>query len=158
MKKVLTVITGFLYLASFALAAEVQANPTSFDHAEYLQTVTSGNKKKGQKVAGSLSFDSGTKSVQFLDKKEKPAFNIPYGSIQSMLYEQTSKPRYLDAFLFSALFLLTHEKKHFLTIHFTDASGAGQFVIVHLDKKNVREAIAEATAETGKSVERTTEN
>jgi hypothetical protein len=158
MRKVFTILAGFLFLASFALEAEVQGNPSTFDHAEYLQTVTSGKKKTGHKVEGTLSFDSGAKSVQFLDKKEMPAFSIQYASIRSLVYEQTSKPRYLDAFLFSGLFLLTHEKKHFLTIQFTDASGAGQFVIVHLDKRNVREAIAKASAETGMSVERTEEN
>jgi|SRR5271154_5256599 len=158
MRKIVTILTVFLFLASFALAAEVQGNASAFNHAEYLQTVTSGNKKTGHKVEGTLSFDSEAKSVQFLDKKETPAFSIQYASIRSLVYEQTSKPRYLDAILFSGLFLLTHEKKHFLTIQFTDASGAGQFVIVHLDKRNVREAIAKASAETGMSVERTAEN
>jgi hypothetical protein len=157
MKRVFAGVTGLLFLASFVCAAEVQGNVSAFDHAEYLQTVTSGTKKTGQKVKGTLSFNSGAKSVEFLDKKEAPAFSIQYDSIRSMLYEETSKPRYLDAVLFSWLFLFTHEKKHYLTIQYNDASGTGQFVIVHLDKKNVQNALAEASAETGKGVERSIE-
>jgi hypothetical protein len=55
------------------------------------------------------------------------------------------------------MFLLAHSKKHYLTIQYTDASGAGQFAIVQLDKKNAQQAIAAAQAETGKNVERAEE-
>jgi hypothetical protein len=37
------------------------------------------------------------------------------------------------------------------------SAGGGQFVIVHLDKKNAQEAVATAQSETGKSVERVEE-
>jgi hypothetical protein len=58
------------------------------------------------------------------------------------------------AILVSPFFLFSHSKKHYLTIQYTDDAGTGQFVSIHLDKKNAREAVATAEASTGKKVER----
>jgi hypothetical protein len=51
------------------------------------------------------------------------------------------------------LFLLSHGKKHYLTFQYTDNTGEGKYAIIHLDKKNAREAVACAEAQTGKKVE-----
>jgi hypothetical protein len=59
--------------------------------------------------------------------------------------------------LISPLSLLSHSIKHFLTIQYNDGEGAGQYVIVHLDKKNAQQAVAAAEAETGKKVSRALE-
>ncbi len=45
-------------------------------------------------------------------------------------------------------------RKHYLTIQYTDAAGAGQYAIVHLDKKRAQRVVATAESETGKKVER----
>jgi hypothetical protein len=156
-KRILTIASGFLYLASFASAADQAANTKVFDHAEYMQATTTGQKKAAPAVKGTLSFDSAAKTIRFLDKKGAPDFDIKYDAIQSILYEETSTPRYAEAVIISPLFLLSSSKKHFLTIQFTGASGERQFVIVHLDKKNAREAVAAAASETGKTVERAEE-
>jgi hypothetical protein len=55
--------------------------------------------------------------------------------------------------LISPAFLLTRSKKHYLTIEYNDPSGEAQSVIVRLNKKNARAAVATATAQTSKSVE-----
>jgi len=102
-------------------------------------------------------FDSAKKTVEFQPGKTSALVSIPYSQVKSLLYEQASKPRYTEAVLISPMFLLAHSKKHYLTIQYTDANGTGQYAIVQLDKKNARDAVAAAQAETGKSVERTEE-
>jgi hypothetical protein len=153
MKKILTVLSVLLLACSIGQAKEKQNDSGKFNHAEYMQATPSGQKKAAPSVKGALSFDAEKKCVDFVDEKGSTAFSIKYDAIKSILYEQTSKPRYAEAILISPLFILSHSKKHFLTIQYTDTTGAGQFVIVHLDKKNAREAVAIAEAQTGKKVE-----
>lgn len=157
MKRILTVLSALLLACSIGQGREKQNDSGKFDHAEYMQATASGQKKAAPAVKGILSFDTEKKSVDFLDQKGGPAFSIKYDSIKSILYEKTSTPRYAEAVLISPLFLFSHSKKHFLTIQYTDANGTGQFVIVHLDKKNAREAVALAEAQTGKKVEQVEE-
>jgi hypothetical protein len=141
-----------------ANAASAQPRPRKFEHAELFAGTSSGQKKAGRSTKGSLVFNSESKSVEFQrEKGGEPVVSIPYAQIKSLLYEQTSKPRYTEAVLISPMFLLAHSKKHYLTIQYSDSSGTGQYAIVHLDKKNAQEAIAAVTAETGKEVERAEE-
>lgn len=128
-----------------------------FDGAECFKGTSTGQKKDSQSVKGSLSFNTETKTVEFLDKKKSPALSIKYDAIKSLLYEKTSKPRYAEAVLISPLFLFAHSTKHYLTIQYTDQAGASQYAIVRLDKKNAQQAVAAAESETGKSVERAVE-
>jgi hypothetical protein len=116
----------------------------SFNHAELFAGTSNGQKKAGGSTKGTLVFDSEKKMIEFQAEK-------------SLLYEQAAKPRYTEAVLISPMFLPAHSKKHCLTIQYTDASGAGQFAIIHLDKKNAQQAAAAAQAETGKNVERAEE-
>jgi hypothetical protein len=143
-----------------ANAASAQPGPQGrkFDHAELFAGTSSGQKKAGGSTKGALVFNSEKKSVDFQrEKGGEPIVSIPYTQIKSVLYEQTSKPRYTEAVLISPMFLLAHSKKHYLTIQYTDANGTGQYAIVHLDKKNAQEAVAAVQAETGKEVERAEE-
>jgi hypothetical protein len=158
MKNIFIMIAGLLSLSTFAYCADLGRSGAAFDHAEYLKATSTGKKQAVQPIKGILSFDSATKSVEFHDKKDTPAFSIKYDSIRSILYEETSTPRYAAALIISPLFIFSHEKKHYLTIQFTDASGVGHYAIVHLDKKNAREVVAAAGTETGKTVERAVEN
>jgi len=157
MKKILTVLSALLLACLISQGKEKQNDSSKFDHAEYMQATASGQKKAAPAVKGTLTFDAEKKSVDFLDQKGDPAFSVKYDSIKSILYEKTSTPRYAEALLISPLFIFSHSKKHFLTIQYTDTTGAGQFVIVHLDKKNAREAVALAEAQTGKRVEQVEE-
>ena len=157
MKRIPSVVGAVLLVCSIAHAKDTPNNANKYDHAEYMQATAAGRKKAAPAVKGTLSFDAEKKSVEFLDQKGAPAFSIKYDSIKNILYEQTSKPRYAEAILISPLFIFSHSKKHFLTIQYTDTAGAGQFVIVHLDKKNSREVVAVAEAKTGKKVEQVEE-
>ncbi len=114
--------------------------------------------KKGETVGGTLRFDSAKKAVQFVDKKGTPALSVKYDAIRSILYEKTAKPRYATGLLLAWPLLFTKSEKHYLTIQYTDAAGAGQFAIIRLDKSNFQGAMARAESETGKKVERAEEH
>jgi hypothetical protein len=157
MKRIPSVVGAVLLACSIVQAKDAPSTFGKFDHAEYMQATASGQKKAAPAVKGALSFDAEKKCVDFVDEKGAPAFSIKYDSIKTILYEKTSKPRYAEAILISPLFLFSHSKKHFLTIQYSDAAGTGQFVIVHLDKKNAREVVALAEAQTGKKVEQVEE-
>jgi len=94
-----------------------------------------------------------TKKVEFLNPKGTAAFAIDYDSIRAMQYEETGQPQYVAAVLLSPAFLLTHSKKHYPTIEYKDQAGEAHSVIVRLNKRNARQAVEAATAQTNKSVE-----
>ncbi len=128
-----------------------------FDKAEYMKPPAAGS-KKGEAVGGTLRFDSTKKEAQFVDKKGTPSLSIKYDTIKSILYEKAAKPRYGAGLLIAWPLLFTKSNKHYLTIQYTDAAGAGQFAIIHLDKSNFQGAVARAESETGKKVERAEEH
>jgi len=144
-------------MPAFAKEAEDSTGLLKFNHAEYMKATSGGQKKAEPAVKGDLCFNTAQKKVEFRSGDAAPAFSVSYDSIKSLLYEQSAKPRYTEAVLISPIFLLSHAKKHYLTIQYTDSSGAGQFLIIHLDKKNARAAIAAAESQTGKAVERVEE-
>jgi hypothetical protein len=156
MKRLLILLTALLF-ALPALADEVSKGAKKDEHrfgkAEFLQATSTGQKKAGASVKGTLWFDSENKNVTFLQESGTPALTIKYDSIKNMTYEKAAKPRMAEAVLISPLFLLSNAKKHYLTFQYTDDSGQGKYAIVHLDKKNAREAVACAEAQTGKKVE-----
>lgn len=147
-------IMSVVLLASCVLLSEEPRNLNQFNHAEYLQPVAGEKSKSASMISGTLTFNQEKKSVEFLDGKGSAVLSVKYDAIKSMLYERTSKPRYVAAILVSPLFLFAHSKKHYLTIQYADDAGAGQYAIVHLDKKNARAAVAAAEAATGKKVDR----
>ena len=157
MKKILAIVTMMFFVVSMSLAQKSaeKAGPDThrFNKAEYLQGTTGGQVKAGTTVKGTLVFDAEKKNVNFLQESGSPALSIKYDAIKTMTYEKASKPRYAAAVLVSPLFLLSHGKKHYLTFQYNDETGEGKYAIIHLDKKNAREAIACAEAQTGKKVE-----
>lgn len=153
MKRILSVLGAVLMACTLANSKETRGNPNKFDRAEYMQATAAGQKKAAPSIKGSLLFNAEEKTVAFVDQKGSPAFSVKYDSIKNILYEETSTPRYAEAVLISPLFIFSRSKKHFITIQYTDTDGTGRFVIFHMDKKNVREAVATAEAQTGKKVE-----
>jgi hypothetical protein len=134
---------------SLAARAQTPAQ-VKFDDAEYQKPAG-----EGEPAFGTVVFHSGMKDVEFLGYSDSwfgiapVEFSIPDASVKSMLYEKTSK--------WVWRLLLKKSKKHYLTIRYTDASGAGQSVTVRLDKRNYQRALAAAEAETGIKVERADE-
>lgn len=157
MKKILTSVVALLFVASLAYGQKpsdtTKGDTHRFDKAEYLPATTTGQKKAGSAVKGTLFFDTEKKTVDFLQDSGSPAMSIKFDAIKSMTYEKASKPRVAEAVLISPLFLLSNSKKHYLTFQFINDAGDGQYAIIHLDKKNARQAVACAEAQTGKKVE-----
>ena len=157
MKRILVLVTAMLFVCPLLLAekpAEKSAKVDThrFDKAEYLQATSGGQKKAGEAVKGTLVFDPETKNVKFLQNSGSQVLSIKYDAIKNMTYEKASKPRYAEAVIISPLFLLSNAKKHYLTIQMRTRPER-KYAIVHLDKKNAREAVACAEAQTGKQVE-----
>ena len=161
MKKTAGVLAVLMLVSAWALgqsAAPASKTDThKFSKAEYFAGTSTGQKKAGGSVKGTLFFDSEKKNVNFLQESGSPAMTIKYDAIKSIVYEKASKPRYAAAVLVSPLFLLSHGKKHYLTFQYADETGEGKYAIVLLDKSNAREAVACAEAQTGKKVEQTEE-
>jgi len=158
MRSILIALTALLFAFPCACGQESSTKPTKEDNhrfgkAEYLQATSTGQKKAGQSVKGTLVFDPQRKNVDFLQESGSPVLSIKFDAIKNMTYEKASKPRMAEAVLISPLFLLSNSKKHYLTLQYTDESGQSKYAIIHLDKKNAREAIACAEAQTGKKVE-----
>ena len=158
MKPIKVAVATLLFLCSCVAAQDSSSKPTKVDthrfgKAEYLPATSTGQKKAGQPVKGSLVFDPDEKNVNFFQESGSPVLSIKFDAIKNMSYEKASKPRMAEAVLISPLFLLSNSKKHYLTFQYTDDSGEGKYAIIHLDKSNAREAVACAEAQTGKKVE-----
>ena len=111
---------------------------------------------KAQELEGSLVSDTRAKVLRF-ETGGRATVEVPYDRIKGLLYERASKPRYGMGLLLAWPLLFTKSKKHFVTVQYTDASGAGKFEIIRLDKGNVTLALATLEADTGIKVERSEE-
>ena len=142
---------------AFVPAAIGSVAEVKFDKVEYMPPKVEGQKKSAEPVKGHVIFIKDKKAVEFQDTKGQIIVTIPYDKIKSLLYEKTSRPRYAEAILISPFFLFSKTKRHFLSIQYTDANGAGAFCMLHMDKSNDSDIANTAEAETGKSIERTEE-
>jgi hypothetical protein len=111
---------------------------------------------KAQELEGTLVSDSRGKVLRF-ENGGRATVEIPYDRIKSLLYERAAKPRYGMGLLLAWPLLFTKSKKHFVTVQYADASGAGKFEIIRLDKGNVTLALATLEADTGIKIERSEE-
>ena len=81
--------------------------------------------------------------------------HVPYDKVSTLEYGQHVAGRYLEAIVFSPLFLLSKSRKHFLTVFYTDANGRQQAVVLQVNKGDVRALLPELEAKTGRRVEYT---
>jgi hypothetical protein len=151
-RKALCAAVCLVFIPAIGSAAEIK-----FDKVEYMPPKIEGQKKSSEPVKGHVIFDKDKKVVEFQDTKGQIIVTIPYDKIKSLLYEKTSRPRYAEAILISPFFLFSKTKRHFLSIQYTDANGAGLFCMLHMDKSNATDIANTAEAETGKPIERTEE-
>lgn len=84
---------------------------------------------------------------------KKGAFSFAYKKISSLEYGQKAGRRVGVALAVSPLFLLSKKRKHFLTIGFTDDTGAKQGAVLEIGKGQVRNIIAVLEARSGRTVE-----
>lgn len=112
---------------------------------------------KAEFVGGTVDdFKRGQDGMLQLDKVDEMSFgnrtrklSIPYSQVRSIEYGQKVDRRYLSAILISPMFLLSKKRDHFLTIHYRDAGGHDQAMVLRLPKTSVRPTLASLEARTG---------
>jgi hypothetical protein len=85
--------------------------------------------------------------------KKGAKVTIPYDKIQSLEYGQKAGRRVGLGIAISPLFLLSHKRRHFLTIGFVDEAGKQQGAVFELAKGMVQEALSVFETKSGKKVE-----
>ena len=127
-----------------------------FDKVKYLKSAEAW-KKSGTWIDGKINFDGNKKSINFMERgRGTVSFSIQYSGVSRMLYERTAKPQNA-AMLLGWPGAFMKSKQHYFTVHYRSEDGSSRFVVLRLDKENVREILATAEAEVGKSVDRTEE-
>lgn len=80
-------------------------------------------------------------------------FRVTFSRIESLEYGQSVSRRYAAAVLISPMLLLSKERKHFVTIGFTDGGGSQQVVVFRVDKSDIRTVLASLEARSGRRIE-----
>jgi hypothetical protein len=78
---------------------------------------------------------------------------VPYDRITAIEYGQKVDRRYLVAVFVSPLFVLSKQRKHFLTLAYADDAGHEQAMIFRVDKDHIRAMLVSLEARTGKKVD-----
>jgi hypothetical protein len=137
--------TACAVVLGFNLSGSILAQSSVADRFKDVKYVKTAEKKADEIEGGGIRFLSkGSELV----KVEKP-------QVTSLLYERTSRPRYVSGLLLAWPLLFTKGKKHFLTIQYKNNAGQGEFALLHLDKSNYQAILAAVEAATGVKVERT---
>jgi hypothetical protein len=89
----------------------------------------------------------------FLFQTKGVTVQVPYDKINVLEYGQRVSRRYVEAILFSPVFLLSKTKKHYLTVGFTDDQGRQQAMIFEVGKNDVRAMLVVLEAKSGRKVE-----
>jgi hypothetical protein len=91
------------------------------------------------------------KVFTFSYKKDK--LDIPYDQIDSVEYGQKAGRRLGVAVVVNPIFILSHKRKHFLTVNFKDKDDKQQAAVFELGKDIVRTTLASMEARTGRKIE-----
>jgi hypothetical protein len=117
--------------------------------------------KKTMYVGGTITSikegTEGTSSTQdeknFVFDYQGGKFAIPYDRINDLEYGQKAGRRLGLALVISPWLLLSHKRKHFLTIGYTDENDKQQAGVFEIGKDVVRVTLASIEARTGKKVD-----
>ena len=131
-----------LILQLFALSAAQAAE----NRADYVGGTLS-QWKSGQ--TGSLLTDSADNLIYVVKQRR---IEVPYLSVRSLEYGQKVDRRLVEALIISPIFILSKRREHFLTIHYRDAQGADQAMVLRIGKSSVRSLLASLEARTGLKV------
>jgi hypothetical protein len=119
-----------------------------------------GSKKTmyvGGTIASIKDGSEGTSSTQdekvFVFNYKGGKLAIPYDRINDLEYGQKAGRRLGLAIFVSPFFLLSHKRKHFLTIGYTDENDKQQAGVFELGKDIVRVTLASMEARTGKKID-----
>lgn len=89
----------------------------------------------------------------FLFEYKNGKLEVPYDRINDLEYGQKAGRRLGLALTISPWLLLSHKRKHFLTIGFTDENDKQQAAVFELGKDEVRVTLATLEARTGKKID-----
>lgn len=95
-----------------------------------------------------------TTDAVFLEfRARKGSIRVPYEKINLLEYGQKAERRVGMAIVISPMFLLSKERKHFLTIGYADEEGRQQALVFQVDKDDVRSVLVSLEARTGRKVQ-----
>lgn len=77
---------------------------------------------------------------------------IPWASISEMEYGQKAGRRVVQAVFLTPFSLFAKNRKHYVTLSWTDAAGKEQAAVLQFDKNDIRTALAILRTRTGKEV------
>jgi hypothetical protein len=89
----------------------------------------------------------------FVFKYKEGSLTIPYDQVDSLEYGQKAGRRVGMAVVISPLFLLSHKRRHYLTIGYTDENKKQQAAVLELGKDVIRPALTVFETKSGKKVE-----
>ena len=150
-QKILATVCAVALAFSLSGSILAQSNVADrFKDVKYVKTA----EKKADEIEGELAIDKQNGGIRFLSKGSE-LVKVEKPQVTSLLYERTSRPRYVSGLLLAWPLLFTKGKKHFLTIQYKNSAGQGEFALLHLDKSNYQAILAAIEAATGVKVERT---
>lgn len=101
-----------------------------------------------------VKLELGESAMVFASKaKGGPKLSVPYNKVDSVEYGQKAGRRLGLGLAISPLFLLSHKRKHFVTINFEDDAGKKQGAVFELAKGIVHQTLSTLEAKTGKKVD-----
>ena len=103
-----------------------------------------------EKTEGTVS-TADEKAFVFEHKGDK--LSIPYGQVTSLEYGQKAGRRLGLALAVSPLFLLSHKRRHFLTVGYLDDNKKQQGAVFELGKDAIQPTLSALESRTGKKVE-----
>jgi hypothetical protein len=145
--------TACAVVLGFNLSGSILAQSSVADRFKDVKYVKTAE-KKADEIEGELEIDKQSGGIRFLSKGSE-LVKVEKPQVTSLLYERTSRPRYVSGLLLAWPLLFTKGKKHFLTIQYKNNAGQGEFALLHLDKSNYQAILAAVEAATGVKVERT---
>lgn len=94
-----------------------------------------------------------TDDKAFVFKYKDGSLTIPYDQVDSLEYGQKAGRRVGLAVVVSPLFLLSHKRRHFLTVGYTDENKKQQAAVIELGKDVIHPTLTVFETKSGKKVE-----
>ena len=114
---------------------------------------------KGREQPVDLAFDSVSAALSVKAAGEE-IFHVPYGSVQRLSYEQSSRHRVKEGavvMIFSlgagGVVMLTKSNSHWLYVDYRQPAGDVRTLTLKLDKGEYKKVLETAASQTGKTVE-----
>lgn len=142
MKKVIALLLTFLFAFDFVAFAGLGSDKTAYIGGT-----------ENQIKDGTEGTSSAKDEKRFVFEYKDGKLEIPYDQVNDLEYGQRAGRRLGLALAISPWLLLSHKRKHFLTIGWKDEQDKQHAAVLELGKSVVRTTLATLEARTGKKVE-----